>query len=110
MAGTEQELIVYVGCYTTPERGHGEGISGYRMDQASGAWQPLGLFAREVPNPSFLALHPNGQCLYSVRGGNFSAVSAFRISEDASLTDLGSVASGGLNPAHLDVEPSGRWL
>jgi 6-phosphogluconolactonase len=105
-------LIVYVGCYTTADRnGRGEGISAYRMDQDSGEWQGLGLVAR-VANPSFLALHPNGRFVYCVHGGNLSDVSAFAISDTASgqLRPLGTVPSGGGNPVHLAVHPSGRWL
>src|SRR5579871_691691 len=108
MARTASEIIAYVGCYTTPDRdGRGEGISAYRVDEDSGAWRSLGLVAT-LPNPSFLALHPNGRFLYCVHGGNFSTISAFSISAEG-LTQLGTVSSGGMNPAHLDVDASGRW-
>jgi L-alanine-DL-glutamate epimerase-like enolase superfamily enzyme len=44
---SDRELIVYVGCYTTADRkGHGEGISAYRMDPDSGEWQSIGLLAK----------------------------------------------------------------
>src|SRR5207237_2217956 len=100
-------LIVYVGCYTTPDRnGHGEGIAAYRMDPSSGDWQPLGVLAR-VANPSFLALHPGERFLYCVHGGELSEVSAFSLSNGGTkLTQLGCVSSGGVNPVHLDVHPS----
>ena len=79
MPTTGRDLIVYVGCYTTPDRsGHGEGISASRMDADSGDWQPLGIVAR-VANPSYLALHPDRPVLYCVHGGEMSEVSAFAI-------------------------------
>lgn len=112
MAADNGELVVFVGCYTTPDRGgRGEGITAYRVDGATGAWQPLGLVAR-TDNPSFLALHPNGRIVYAVHGGNLSDVSAYSIGDpaDGGLTHLGSTPSGGTNPVHLDLDHSGRWL
>ena len=54
--------IAFVGTYT---RGDAKGIYAYRFDAGSGSMSPLGLVA-ESPNPSFLALHPNGEFLYAV--------------------------------------------
>jgi 6-phosphogluconolactonase (cycloisomerase 2 family) len=103
-------MIVYVGCYTTPDRsGHGRGISAYRMDADSGDWLPLGLVA-EVANPSYLALHPEHTVLYCVHGGELSDVSAFTIDGSNSLRKVGTWPSGGANPVHLDIHPSARWM
>jgi 6-phosphogluconolactonase (cycloisomerase 2 family) len=110
MAMSTREMIVYVGCYTTPDRsGRGEGISAYRMDQDSGEWQPLGVVAR-VANPSFLALHPHQPQLYCVHGGEMSDVSGFAIEGPSQLRPLGTWPSGGTNPVHLDFSPGARWL
>jgi 6-phosphogluconolactonase len=112
MAGNERELLVFVGCYTTADRkGHGEGITAYRMHQDSGEWHAPELVAKVV-NPSFLAVHPNQQCVYCVHGGAMSDVSAFRIAADGSgrLAPLGTWPSGGVNPVHLAVQPEGHWL
>jgi len=81
------------------------------MDASTGAWQFLGTPAT-VPNPSFLALHPDGQHLYCVHGAGFSEVSAFAIADRHSgrLEPLGSRPSGGTNPVHLEVHPQGGWL
>ncbi len=107
---TDRELIVYVGCYTMPDRnGHGEGIAAYRMDQDSGEWRPIGLVAK-TENPSFLALHPNGRFLYCVHGGGLREVSAFEIKNADTLMRLNTVSSEGDNPVHLAVHPSGEWL
>ncbi len=105
-------MFAYVGCYTTPDRdGRGEGINVYRMDPASGAWDHAQLLA-DVPNPSFLALHPNGRHLYCVHGGDtFGQVSAFSIDPATGhLAPLGSQPSGGPNPVALSVDPTGRVL
>ncbi len=105
-------MFAYVGCYTTPDRqGRGEGIVVYRVDPTTGAWTFVQLLA-DVPNPAFLALHPQLPILYCVHGGNtYSAVSAFAIAPGAgTLTFLNTQPSGGANPAHLDIDPTGRLL
>jgi 6-phosphogluconolactonase len=103
-------ITVYVGCYTTPDRrGRGEGITAYRMDERSGEWTSLGVSVRTA-NPSFLTLHPSLPVVYCVHGGNMSEVSAFAIEDGGRLRPLGTWPSGGVNPVHLDVHPSGRWL
>jgi 6-phosphogluconolactonase (cycloisomerase 2 family) len=110
MAIGSREMIVYVGCYTTPDRsGRGEGITAYRMDADSGDWQSLGLVA-EVANPSYLALHPDRKVLYCVHGGELSDVSGFAIDATRQLKPLGTWPSGGANPVHLDIHPSARWM
>lgn len=105
-------MYVYVGCYTTPDRGgSGEGIAVYRMDHQSGAWARVHLLAG-VANPSFLALDSGRRTLYCVHGGNeYRAVSAFAIDRQTGrLTFLNTQDSGGANPVHLDIHPSGRFL
>ena len=105
-------MYAYVGCYTSPDRGgRGEGIGIYRVDPTSGAWISVAL-AAGVANPSFLALHPDGNTLYCVHGGNdHSRVSAFaRDRASGELTLLNSQPSGGRNPVHLSFEPTGRLL
>jgi len=103
-------MVVYVGCYTTPDRsGRGEGIAAFRMDTDSGDWQPLGIVAR-VANPSYLKLHPDGTRLYCVHGGDFSEVSGFAIEAHDRLRPLGTWPCGGLNPVHLDFTSNARWM
>ncbi|MER3404185.1 MAG: 6-phosphogluconolactonase, partial [Chloroflexota bacterium] len=82
--------LVYVGTFsrTAPHgRGRAEGIYVCRMDPASGALSLVHTVA-DVPNPSFLALHPSGRYLYAVNavpeidGHPGGAVSAFVIDPD----------------------------
>ena len=105
-------MFVYVGCYTTPDRvGTGAGITVYRMDNRSGAWEHVQLLTG-VANPSFLALDSARRFLYCVHGGNdFSAVSAFAVAPHTGLlTTLNTQQTGGRNPVSVDVHPSGRAL
>lgn len=104
-------MYAFVGCYTTADRnGHGTGISSYRMDAATGAWHHASTL-EGITNPSFLALHPKERLLYCVHGGSGQGVSAFAINrENGALTYLNTQPSGGTNPVHLSIHPSGSCL
>jgi 6-phosphogluconolactonase len=104
--------IAYVGTYT---RGAAEGIYAYRFDAASGSMSPLGLVAAS-PNPSFLALHPNGEYLYAVNEGDpdspsDGSLSAFSINkETGQLTFINKTDSMGGSPCHLVVDQTGKFV
>jgi 6-phosphogluconolactonase (cycloisomerase 2 family) len=64
-----------------------------------------------VTNPSFLAVDPQQRFLYCVHGGSGQGVSAFAISpSDGALTYLNTQPSGGTNPVHLSIHPTGSWM
>jgi 6-phosphogluconolactonase len=104
-------MYAYVGCYTAPDRGgRGQGIGIFRMDETSGAWHGVGTVEAD-PNPAFLALHPRGDLLYAVHGGDGAAVSAFaRDRATGALTLLDRQPCGGTNPVHLALTPDGRTI
>jgi 6-phosphogluconolactonase len=97
--------VVYVGTYT----GKGsDGIYAWRFDAATGALSELGLMGATT-NPSFLALHPNGKFLYAVNETSAGSVTSFAIDAQTSkLTELNHVPSGGADPCHLVVDPTGH--
>ncbi|MFJ7073979.1 lactonase family protein [Streptomyces sp. NPDC098781] len=96
---------LYLGTYTSVEGG-GEGIGLATYDPVSGAIVGTGTI-RDVADPSYLALHPNGRTLYAVDEREDGAVTAVRL---ADRKVLGSRGTGGAAPCHLSVHPSGRWL
>ena len=105
--------LVYVGPYTT---GKSHGIYVYKFDSATGKLAPLGL-AAESRNPSFLAIHPNHRFLYAANeigdlGGQKSGgVSAFAMDrKTGKLTLLNEVPSQGVDPCHLIVDKTGKYL
>ncbi len=105
--------LVYVGTYT--EHGRTDGIYRFRVDPRTGAWRPLGA-TDAGPNPSFLALHPQGRVLYAVNeveqyeGAASGAVSAFAIDPaTGGLTLLGRRASRGGAPCYVSVDRAGRF-
>src|ERR1035437_1556640 len=105
--------LLYVGTYTAKGA---EGIYLFRFDESSGALEPIGL-AAEMPNPTFLRIHPNGRFLYTVsevrecgdrRNG---AVNAFAVNHDTGgLTPINAQSSGGAGPCHLSVDHTGRLV
>jgi 6-phosphogluconolactonase len=69
------------------------------------------------PNPSFLALDPHGRYLYSCNEiGNFQGQQAGSVtsySVDAAtgvLTELNKQSTQGRNPAHVSLDPTGKFL
>jgi 6-phosphogluconolactonase len=102
-------LFAYVGAFTTPERkGHGGGISVYRVDPVSGAWTHEQLL--EIVNPSFLIVDRAQRFLYSVHA-DLDEVSAYAIDRQSGhITPLNRQSCGGKNPVHLSIDPTGRWI
>jgi 6-phosphogluconolactonase (cycloisomerase 2 family) len=108
-ANRARALFAYVGAFTTPERkGHGGGISVYRVDPTSGAWTHEQLL--EIVNPSFLTLDRAQRFLYSVHA-DLEEVSAYVIDkQNGRITALNRQSCGGKNPVHLSTDPTGRWI
>ena len=102
---------VYVGTYTGAKS---KGIYLFEMDPATGETTPPRVVA-ETPNPTFLAIHPNGKYLYAAnevgKFGNEDAgfVSAFAIdAKTGGLTPLNQQSSKGTGPCHLVVDREGK--
>lgn len=99
----------YVGCRTTRERNaRGKGIKVYEIEE-SGRWNLLQL-AENLINPSYLCLDENGEYLYTIHG-DYSEISAFSIDKESGrITFINTVSTGGVNPVHLSVDASNRWV
>ncbi|WP_254641334.1 lactonase family protein [Streptomyces sp. BV129] len=96
---------LYLGTYTSVEGG-GKGVSVATYDPVSGAITDAESLA-EIPDPSYVTVHPDGRTLYAVDEREDGAVTAVRL---ADREVLGSRSTGGSGPCHLSVHPSGRWL
>ncbi|MEU3512465.1 lactonase family protein [Streptomyces longwoodensis] len=96
---------LFIGTYTSAEGG-GRGIGLAAYDPGSGRITGIGTLTG-VPDPSYLAVHPDGRTLYAVNERERGAVTAVRIGD---RKVLGSRPTGGAQPCHLSVHPSGRWL
>ncbi|MFI2206151.1 lactonase family protein [Streptomyces sp. NPDC020192] len=96
---------LYVGTYTSVDGG-GTGIGLVAYDPVTGLITGSGTLTG-VPDPSYLAVHPDGRTLYAVDERTDGAVTAVRL---ADRRILGTRRTGGAGPCHLSVHPSGRWL
>jgi 6-phosphogluconolactonase len=107
------ESLVYFGTYT---RNKSKGIYVSRFSAVDGKLSPPEL-AAETINPSFVALHPQGQFLYAVgetdtfQGQRTGFVAAFSIDRaTGKLTALNQLSSRGGSPCHLVVDRTGKNL
>lgn len=96
--------LVYVGSYTAVSGGNGAGLSTFRRDPDSGALTPAGELA--MPSPSWLTWHPTAPVLYAANESADGTITT--VSND--LVALDTVPSGGADPCHLAITPSGRHL
>jgi len=120
-------LMAYVGTFSSPLRdvlptqvdlppGNGRGIHSFRVDRATGALTPSGVYELGT-SPNCLALNAAGTRLYStnetdrVGEDKQGTVSAFAIHrEDGQLTPLNTVPSGGAGPTYASIHPSGKFV
>src|SRR5207247_7110182 len=99
----------YVGSFTGKDRGHGEGLSGFRRSSESDRWMPIQLL-KDLADPSFLIVDRQGRCLYSAHGDGTHAT-AYQIDQATGrLTVLNRQPTGGTNGVHLAIDRTGRFL
>lgn len=101
--------LAYVGSRTSRHRdGKGSGIEVFRVEGADESWTKIQTLA--MPNPSYLVFSESRQHIYSVHG-DATTVRVLAIEPgDGTLTLVGEVDSGGVNPVHLAISPDGRFL
>lgn len=101
--------IMYVGTYSV--RGS-EGIYVFEFDRKAGTMQKIQSISNGK-SPSFLALHPSGNYLYSVNEGADKAggVSAYAVDKaTGKLTFLNSQSSLGGGPCHVSIDKTGQTV
>jgi 6-phosphogluconolactonase len=101
--------LVFVGTYT--DKTSSKGIYAFDFDPTIGKLTPLGV-AAETPNPSWVAIHPNGKFAYAANeSGKQSMISAFSIdSKTTKLVLLNQLPAEGEDPCHLAFDNSGKYL
>lgn len=104
--------LIHVGTYSV--RGS-EGIYTFRFDPKAGTLTPVGS-TKNGKSPSFLALRPGGNELYSVNeadGAGTSkagAIAAYnRDPKTGALTPINEKSSFGRAPCHISIDKTGRW-
>jgi 6-phosphogluconolactonase len=101
--------LVYVGTYTT--KTESKGIYSFQFDPATGKMTAPEL-AAESPDPSFVAVHPDGKYLYAVNeAGKNSMVSAFALdAASGKLTLLNRLPAQGEDPCYISFDRSGKFV
>ena len=106
--GTARQVAVLTGSYTPDTGGEGVGVTALRFAPGEG---PRVVDAVAASGASFLAAHPTLPVVYTTHESTPGAVGAFALREGAAPTPLGApLTSGGANPCHLTVHPSGDYL
>lgn len=101
------EAPFYVGCYTKPDGS--KGIYHYKLNLETGQITGGALVA-EAKDPTFLAVHPNGDFLYAANEINGGAVSAYAIEADGTLKPINQQSAKGDGTCHVTVDFSGKVL
>ncbi|CAN5398862.1 lactonase family protein [soil metagenome] len=112
-----QDNYLYIGSYTTLVDGTptgSEGIYIYKFNSQTGKLDSLGTTGGTVPNPSFLAVSPNGKYLYAATNsrapGNGTVSSYYIIDVSGKFALINTQPSGGDNPLYVEVSPDGKNL
>ena len=107
--------LILVGTYT-PADSTSRGIYAVRLNTVTGELSKPEL-AAETPNPTFLALSPNGRVVYtlgdsnSINGQTGGAAVAFTLDPaTGKLSPLNAQPSGGGSLAHLGLDATGKTL
>lgn len=105
--------IIYIGTFSN--RGS-KGIYVYEFDRSSQKFKELQTVT-EGKSPNFLVLHPNNRVLYSIYSeGTLSnnegkgSVMSYRVDPVTGLlTKLNEQSSEGRGPAHISIDPKGKF-
>src|SRR4051794_32562174 len=119
-AAQDDSLMMYVGTYTRRESfvvGKSKGLQVCKFNNTTGEITFVETITG-ITNPSFLAIHPNRQYLYSVsemneriEGRPAGGIAAFQIDPQSGyLTYLNTQPSMGTGPCHLIVDATGRYV
>jgi 6-phosphogluconolactonase len=96
--------VIYLGGYSS-QGGPGIGVAALRDGRLT-----LQATVDCPDDPTFLAAAPDRRALYAAHELADGLVSAFAVGDGGRLRALGTQPSGGAQPIHLSVHPSGRWL
>ncbi len=103
-----QDSYLYIGTYT---RKTSEGIYVYQFNASTGDLKLINI-AKDIVNPSFLAISTDQRFLFSLDGNKVDSVNAFAIDKSTRhLTLLNSQSlGGGFGGCYLEADQTGRWL
>ncbi|EJF32784.1 MULTISPECIES: lactonase family protein [Enterobacteriaceae] len=100
-----QSHYAWVGTYNP----NGEGLYRFQVDAKTGALSEKTLVS-SLPNAAQLTASPDGKTLYVASEAEKGVVSALRVGDNGSVTELNQVSSGGAGPVYLSLTPQGKHL
>lgn len=102
------DFHLLIGTYTS---GKSEGIYVYKFNASTGEFTAESI-AKNVKNPSFLAISPNEKFVYSAGEiDKNGAVYAFSFDKKSgNLTQLSTQSSNGNYPCHVAIDKTGKWV
>lgn len=101
--------FAHVGCYTTAIRkGHGTGISTFRIDPDTDAWEQVQVVT--LVNPSFLISDTVRRLVYTIHGDEDYITTLAIDAATGHLTVIGETSTGGFNGVHLAFDRSRRFM
>ncbi|NRD23030.1 lactonase family protein [Winogradskyella litoriviva] len=107
----KETTLLFVGSFT--DKKPGEGIHVYEFNTETGE-ASFKFTLDSVTNTSFLKLSKNGKYLYSVMESQMpyhGKIGSFAVDSINGKIDLINIQDcGGLNPAHLEIDKTGRFL
>ena len=105
----DTHYLALVGTYTS--KTSSKGIYAFDFDSSTGKLTDKRV-AAETPNPSWVAIHPNGKFVYAANeSGKESTVTAFSLdARSATLTQLNQLPSLGEDPCYLSFDRAGKFL
>lgn len=107
----ENKTLLFVGSFT--DKKPGKGIHIYEFNEETGS-ATLRFTIDNITNTSFQKLSPDGNFLYSVVDSQMKyngKIAAFKVDIDSVKIDLLNMQDcGGLNPAHLAIDKTGKYL
>ena len=107
----ENKTLLFVGSFT--DKKPGKGIHIYEFNEETGS-ATLRFTIDNITNTSFQKLSPDGNFLYSVVDSQMKyngKIAAFKVDIDSVKIDLLNVQDcGGVNPAHLAIDKTGKYL
>ena len=106
---SDTHYLTLIGTYTNKTKS--KGIYAGDFDSESGHLKIRGV-AAEVPDPSWIVIHPNGKWVYAANeSGKQSAVTAFTLNaHSAKLTQLNRLPALGEDPCYLSFDKTGKFL
>ncbi|WP_397364581.1 lactonase family protein [Olleya sp. R77988] len=108
---TKETTLLFVGSFT--DKKPGKGIHIYEFDNKTGE-SKLKYTLDSVTNTSFLKLSSNGKYLYAVMESQMpynGKIASFAVDSIQGKIDLINIQDcEGLNPAHLEVDKTGKFL